>query len=231
MSAPPAPAARHTVLMATTAEPARRFIDFAGRRWWVKRATQPHGPGPNRFDDSSEAVAVDRDGNLVLRIRRTGAGWVCAEVVGEAATGYGTYEWTIRTDVSGLDRRVVVGMFTWSDEPDQFHREIDIEVAAWGRPDGPLGQFVVQPSAPPGHLRTFLVPRTAAWRCSFDWSPDHVTFRATDALPWTFAAPGVPRPHDAHPRINLWLHEGCDPLVDAPITVTVGSFRFTPRRG
>jgi hypothetical protein len=216
--------------MVTDVEPPRRFIHFAGRRWWVKRAIHPVGPGPNRFDDSSASVDVDRDGSLVLRIRRTGGDWVCAEVVGEAATGYGTYEWTIRSDVSGLDRRVVLGMFTWSDEPAQFHREIDVEVAAWGRPDEPRGQFVVQPAAPPGHLRTFLVSRAVAWRCSFEWSPGQVTFRATDAPTWTFTGAAVPRPGRAHPRINLWLHEGTSPLLDAPVTVTIGNFRFTPRR-
>ena len=173
---------------------------------------------------------MDREGGLVLRVRRTGAGWVCAEVVGEDATGYGSYEWTIRTDLSGLDRHVVLGMFTWSDEPDQFHRELDIEVSAWGRSGGPIGQFVVQPSAPPGHRRAFMVPRTTSWQCSFDWSPGQVTFRASDAQPWTFAGNGVPKPGGAHPRINLWLHDGINPHLNAPVTVTIGSFSFTPLR-
>ena len=120
-------------------------------------------------------------------------------------------------------------MFTWSDEPDQFHRELDIEVSAWGHRTRLVGQFVVQPSAPPGHLRTFRVPYAAVWQCAFDWSPGQVTFRATDAQPWTFAGAGVPRPGGAHPRMNLWLHEGISPHLDAPVTVPIGSFSFTPR--
>ncbi len=215
--------------MATAAEPPRRTIHFAGRRWWIKRASQPVGPGPNRFDDSTASVHVTADDGLVLRVRRTGGQWVCAEVVGEEATGYGHYEWTIRTDLADLDRHVVLGMFTWSDDPDLFHRELDIEVSAWGRNGGAGGQFVVQPSATPGHLRTFTVPHTASWQCSFDWSPGHVTFRAADGQPWTFAGDGVPRPDGAHPRINLWLHGGIRPDVNSPVAVTIGSFRFTPR--
>jgi hypothetical protein len=90
---------------------------------WVGQAVEPTcGPGPNGFDDSSETVDVDHEGGLVLRVRRTGDDWVCAEVVGEEATGYGTYEWTIRSDLCGLDRQLVLGMFTWSDEPDRFHQ-------------------------------------------------------------------------------------------------------------
>ena len=87
-------------LMATAPERPRRFIRFAGRRWSVLQASHPVGPGPNRFDDSIESVHVDREGDLVLRIRRAGGDWLCAEVVGEEATGYGTYEWTIRSDLS-----------------------------------------------------------------------------------------------------------------------------------
>jgi hypothetical protein len=216
--------------VATVAELPRRVIRFAGLRWSVKRARDPVGPGPNRFDDSSESVDVDLEGNLVLRVRRTGSVWVCAEVVAEEATGYGTYEWTIRSDLCGLDRNVVLGMFTWSDEPDQSHRELDIEASAWGRGEAPVGQFVVQPSASPGHLQTFAIPRSASSRCSFDWSPGQVTLRATDAQPWTFAGNAVPRPGGGvRPRINLWLHDGINPHRDTPATVTIGSFSFTAR--
>lgn len=215
--------------MVTAADPPRRLIHFAGRRWWVKRASEPVGPGPNRFDDTTRSVRVDRDGSLVLRVRRSGGEWTCAEIVGEEATGHGTFEWTIRTNLSGLDRHVVLGMFTWSDDPAQFHRELDVEVSAWGSGRGPAGQFVVQPSEPPGHRQGFPVPRTAAWRCSFDWTSGQVTFRAGDAPPWTFAGDGVPSPGNVHPRINLWLHQGADPHLGAPVAVTIGSFCFTPR--
>lgn len=217
--------------MVTAVEPPQRAIDFAGRRWWIKRAGQPVGPGPNRFDDSPASVDVDGGGGLVLRVRRTGGQWVCAEVVGEDVTGYGRYEWTIGSDLADLDRHVVLGMFTWSDDPAQFHRELDIEVSAWGRDGGAVGQFVVQPSVPPGGLRMFMLPRTASWQCSFEWSPGHVTFRAADGAPWTFAGDGVPSPGGVRPRINLWLHGGRKPDIDAPVAVTLESFCFTPRRG
>lgn len=206
------------------------MIWFADRRWSVKWADHPVGPGPNRFDDSRESIDVDHSGGLVLRVRRRGEAWVCAEVVGEDETGYGTYEWTVRSDVSGLDRHVVLGMFTWSDDAEQSNRELDIEVSAWGRRGPPAGQFVVQPSAPPGHQGAFRVPRTGSWPCSFDWSPGRVTFRAGSDQTWIFAGAGVPTPGGVRPRVNLWLYRGVAPRHAAPITVTIAGFRFTPHQ-
>jgi hypothetical protein len=217
--------------MAPADEPPRRSIHFAGRHWWVKRASEPVGPGPNSFDDTTEAVQVDADGSLSLRIHQTRGRWTCAEVIGEDVTGHGTYEWTVRTDLSDLDRHVVCGMFTWSDEPAHFHRELDIEVSAWGRTDGVTGQFVVQPWAPAGHRREFAVPRIAPWPCSFHWAPSGVTFRAVDGPPWTFTGAGVPPQGGVHPRLNLWLYRGAAPHADGAIQVRFGDFRFTPLAG
>lgn len=206
-----------------------RTIEFAGRRWCVKRADEPAGPGDNRFDDSVDAVTVNADGSLSLRLRRVDGRWWCAEIVGEEATGHGTYEWTVLSGLRGLDRNVVVGMFTWSEDPVQ-RREIDVEVSAWGRPDGVGGQFVVQPFDAAGHLRPFVVPAVAPWSCSFDWSPRRVSFRAGPQT-WTFDRPGVPPPGTVHPRINLWLYRGTVPATADPIEVRFGGFRFTPRPG
>jgi hypothetical protein len=216
--------------MTTRAEMPRRTIRFAGLRWWVKCEDERVGPGPNWFDDSPRTVQVNPDGSLVLRVRRDGSRWVCAEVVGEEPIGYGRYEWTVRSDVSGLDRHVVLGMFTWSDEPCQFNREIDIEVSAWRSDDGVIGQFVVQPSDEPGHLRPFTIPQTAPWRCAFDWSPGRVTFSAAGGQRWTFDSQGVPTAEHTHPRINLWLDGGVEPAGATAITVTLDDFTFTPHR-
>ena len=207
----------------------RRTLRFAGRQWWVKRSNQPEGPGPNWFDDSTDAVEVDADGSLSLRIRRAGGRWMCAELVGEDATGYGTYEWTVRTDLRDLERHVVCGMFTWSDDEAHHNREIDIEVSAWSRDHGVFGLFVVHPSGDPGHHRRFRAP-SAPWRCSFEWTPSNVTFRAADEPSWTFVG-GVPPEGPVHPRINLWLHEGVALPANTDTTVRFDDFCFTPGVG
>ena len=215
--------------MSLRAELPRRSIRFAGRRWWVKRASEPVGPGQNRFGDTTESVEVHADGSLSLRVRRTGDRWMCAEIIGEEVTGDGTYEWTILSDLNDLERNVVCGMFTWSAETTHFHRELDIEVSAWGRENGVGGQFVVQPAEHKGHRQAFGVPRLASWQCSLDWASSSVTFRAGAVPPWTFDGDGVPPPGSAHPRINLWLYGGVAPHVDRPVVVRFADFRFTPR--
>ena len=177
-------------------------IDFAGRRWWVKRATEPVGPGGNCFDDSTEAVDVGTDGALVLRVRHVGPRWWCAEIVGEDATGFGTYEWTALSDVRRLPGDIVCGMFTWSEDPAHDDRELDVEVSAWDQPTGVVGKFVVQPAIPE-HVRRFSVPSAAPWRCSFDWRRDGVTFRATGPRPWTAPGRSAPPAGAVHPRLNL----------------------------
>jgi len=195
-------------------------IEFAGRSWWVKCSSNPVGPGGNRFDDSPEAVSVDGAG-LRLRIRRDDKGWTCAEIVGEDDTGYGNYEWTVATDLRGLEPQIVLGMFTWSDAGVHHHRELDIEVS------GAFGgvKFVVQPD----RELTFPVPDLQPWTCTLDWAPGRATFRAAGGEPWTVSGAAVPPPGGAHPRINLWLFGGREPTGDDPIEVHLTDFRFTPR--
>jgi hypothetical protein len=206
-----------------------RTVDFAGRRWSVKHFVEPVGPGPNRFDDSTDAVRIDDDGTLSLRIRRADEGWwTCAEVIADDPCGHGTYEWTVATDLRRLDRQAVCGMFTWSTDTAHANRELDIEVSAWGRGDAVVGRFVVQPADCDGHVREFTVPAATTWTCSLRWAPAAVTFRAADGAPWRFTADGVPPPGGAQPRINLWLHGGCAPHGDGALEVRFADFRFTP---
>ncbi len=200
------------------------ILRFAGRDWSVKRSAGPVGPGPNVFDDSDDAVRVDANGNLVLRMHRACGNWVCAEVVGVDETGYGTYEWTVATTLGGLEPQLVCGMFTWSNEPGHANRELDIEVAHWSDPPGVTGRFVVQPS----DYHSFALPRGAPWRCSLVWAPGQVTFRAGDAVAWSLSGPQVPPPGGAHPRLNLWLAGGLPPTLGVPVVVRFASFRFTP---
>ncbi|MDQ4089270.1 MAG: hypothetical protein M3163_03045 [Actinomycetota bacterium] len=57
-----------------------------------------------------------------------------------------------------LDPNVVLGLFSWSDDPAYNYREIDIEVARWGDVAGDTNaQYVVQPwdrGRQPAPLRT-----------------------------------------------------------------------------
>jgi hypothetical protein len=79
-------------------------------------------------------VFVDNEGHLHLRIDHRDDRWSCAEVISTRSFGYGTYRFDLDSHIDCLDPQVVLGLFTWNDDPSYNHREIDIEVARWGDP-------------------------------------------------------------------------------------------------
>jgi hypothetical protein len=208
-------------------------ISWGGQSWQVKTSQSAVGPGPNVFAASN--VSVDASGRLHLAITRDAAGrWTTAEVIGPTSHGYGTYAFTLASDVSALDPNVVLGLFTWSDRAQQAHREIDVEFARWGVAGGSTNaQYVVQPADRAGHLARFAQPSVSRTVHRFTWSPGRVAFESrrldTGALmaSYTYAGSDVPKPGDEKVRLNLWLFNGAAPTNGAPVEVIVESFGFT----
>ena len=133
--------------------PAVRSVSFSGYDWWVKASTGLVGPGPNYFSNSTNNVWVDTAGQLHVRITNRTNQWQCAELVTARTFGYGSYRFELNSRVDNLDPNVVLGLFTWSDDPAFSYREIDVECGRWGNTnDLNNSQFVVQPSDATGHL-------------------------------------------------------------------------------
>lgn len=201
-------------------------VRFSGYTWSVKESATPVGPGPNLF--SAANVTVDRSG-LRLRIGRTDVGWTCAEVVAQGSFGYGTYTWTVTGDVTRLDPSTVLGMFTWSDEPADAHREIDVEIGRLGDPSPtPTGRFTVQ-AAGPASSPAFKLPSAPISRHRLTWQPGHVSAESSTPgsapVRWALTDPAVPRPGGAvAPRINAWCYRGLAPA--GPQHVTVAGFTY-----
>lgn len=202
-------------------------IQFAGLTWTVKTSSGPVGPGPNLFAASN--VVVDASG-LRLSVRPSAAGWTCAEVIGHGGFGYGGYHWTVSSTMARLDPNVVLGMFTWSDEPAQANRELDIEFSGWGRPDE------VRRGAYSVHLPTGPVTHrfaTADGRSEHHlfWTPGRVAFSSHFGhlvQVWSHQGAAVPTPGGGvAPRINLWLFRAASPVRAQ--SVTIESFTYTPR--
>jgi len=215
-----------------------RTISFSGRAWSVKfSGSESVGPGPMRFGNSSRNVDIDSQGALHMRIENAGGAWVGAEVILTELLGYGTYTFTLEPIID-LDPNVVLGLFTWSDNPDEAHREIDIEIARWSDPDNLNAQCVVQPHELPENITRFGLPETAAGSThSFTWTPDSVICE-TSLLAADGSAPqlfhhheftsGIPTPGEAQARMNLWLFRGAPPVNGQAAEVIVREFRFTP---
>lgn len=212
---------------------APRVVRFAGFDWEVKTSGRRQvGPGPNFFSDAPESVWVDDAGRLHLRIRRAGNRWYAAEVICRASLGHGRYRFVLDSDVDAFAPSVVLGLFTWSDDATDNHREIDVEVARWGNAADPTNaQFVVQPYDDPDNLVRFAVPAGPTTH-AFTWMPDAVAFEATaggaPVADWVYTGPDVPSEGDENPRINLWLFRGAAPADGQPVEVIVRDFVFEP---
>ena len=206
-------------------------VTFSGRSWTIKTSPGKVGPGPNVF--AAPNATVDASGRLHLAITRQGKTWSCAEVVLDQSLGYGTYEWTLGTDVSNIDRNVVLGLFTWNDAPDDNHREIDFEAARWGNASDPTNaQWVVQPYDTTGNLRRWTIGSGTPVIIRFTWSPSSVSFQAlagsTVVEQWTYAGRDVPLPGGEHARMNLWLYQGRAPSNGQPVDVVLDAFSYRP---
>lgn len=212
--------------------PGPSTITWSGYDWQVKSHNRKIGPGPNFFSSANVEVVGDQ---LHLKITRSGNRWYAAEVINTETLGYGTYAWTVGPMTEGLDPNVVLGLFTWNDDPAYNHREIDFEYAKWGNAGDPNNaQYVVQPYSNDGNehrwpQQVFGVSTTHA----FTWTRGSVEFRSTTAdgtvlEEWTYSGPDVPVPGGENARMNLWLFRGAAPQDGQPVTVVLESFRYTP---
>jgi hypothetical protein len=124
-------------------------LQFSGISWRVKSSGAGKlGPGPNYFSDSTKNVFVDNQGYLHLKITKEGNTWQCAEVISIPTYGYGTYVFSVASNVADIDKNVVMGFFTWDSAAfyTQANSEVDIEFAKWGASNDSLTlTYSVQP--------------------------------------------------------------------------------------
>ncbi len=125
-----------------------RTIEFAGMTWWVKDSQGGlAGPGPNAFSADERDVWVDDQGRLHLTISQRDGKWLSTEVITQAPTGYGDFEFQITGAVDNLDLNAVLGLFTWDTQTwkTDANSEIDIELTRWADADTPNLHYAVHP--------------------------------------------------------------------------------------
>jgi hypothetical protein len=241
----PADLNTHAVASVITDRPSPNAFHWCGYDWDVKNSgTFQFGPGPNYFSDSTQNVWVDGSGKLHLRITHRNGQWQCAEVFARRAFGYGTYRCFVESVVDALDPNVVLGLFTYDDDPTATngHREIDVEISRWGNGSDPTNaQFVVQPFNISGNLTRWTIPTGATPTThSFAWSAgriDYVAHNGAFAPPpasvpqissWSNTGGSVPSPGDERMHLNLWLFNGTAPSNGQEVEVVLSRFAFIP---
>ena len=216
-----------------------RYFTFSGYTWRTKVSTSKVGPGPNFF--SQDNVSVDSLGRLHLKITKSGSKWLCSEVVLQNTLGYGTYRFYIDSALNNLDPSVVLGLFTWNDDPAYNHREMDIEFARWGSATNNNGWYTVQPYDVAGNQVNFPQSATSLGSTqAFEWRSNLTAYfssltgfatvpSSTNPLIFdhTFSS-GVPPTGGENPRINLWLFRGRAPAGRATVEIIINRFEFVP---
>jgi len=217
-----------------------RELEFGNLHWRMKSSLTPTAPGPNYFRGTEDAVWVD-DWGLHLTIQEQQGTWWATEIFTRERVGYGTYTFTVETDIQQYDPNVVAGFFTWDTAPQEYNREIDIEFAAWGQPSGTLFQYVVQPYADPSRIFVFkpaLNGNVTTHRIV--WTADGVTFssyhgsvdpdqmESSTMLIKQWHHRPSPTEGKVRFRINFWLYQGTIPVRPAHMVIT--SFSFVPHR-
>ena len=206
-------------------------LAWSGYTWTVRAGSG--NPGPCNWAPAN--VVVDTLGHLHLKITHTSRTWHCAEINSQATMGYGTYVFTVLSDLRHFDPSVVLGMFTYDPMGSSVgNSEIDIEVSKWAVPNNLNDvEYSIQPTiSDPTHRQKALPLGGPPYFAKFVWARDHVTFSVTDASGNThgFVGTNLPAPpaETTQTDINLWLVNGKAPARGEPVEVILTSFRYTP---
>ncbi len=196
--------------------PGRMDLTFGGLRW---ERTDSQGvkvqPGGCYF--SQDNAFLDGNNNLHLKITKVGSDWFCAQIIPEfhdlqyppPTYGYGTYTFSLASAVDNLDPNVVLGLFTWSDDPAYAdlslstspwtndpngascmgtsgvcpsHSELDVEFSKFGQAGNRNNaQFSVQPLTNNGAGDPFIMPPGYNNSTAIIyWFPDGISFKVQD---------------------------------------------------
>lgn len=220
-------------------------IQFCGHEWNIKSSVGRVGPGPNTFSDLPTDVFVDENGHLHLKISKRIVNekvvWTSSELVSKESFGYGQYVFQLQSSVESLDKNIVLGFFTWSDNPAFNNREIDIEIGKWGHDVPQEGQYVVWPLKS-GNIARFRLGEMALSPNTYklSWYPGEVFFqsyRGNSLAPlaldkniaaWRFTGNDVPPAGDEKVRMNLWLVGGAPPSDGKEAEVVINCFHWLP---
>jgi hypothetical protein len=214
-------------------QPESKRIKFSGYEWIVKDSGGTRvDPGHNYFSEDAVQVAA---GRLRLRVFEKEGSFYCAELVSVKNLGYGTYRFQVKSNVDRLASNLTLGFFSWQDDPgeEKTHKEIDVEIGKWGKPDYDNAQFVVQPYSRPENIVRFSLPRDATSSThAFTWTHNKVHFTSKVGgivVQDHVFTHGIPEADKQHFRINLWIADGHKPSEDA-LEVSISNFKFEPER-
>lgn len=197
-------------------------LSWSGYDWILKSGIK--GPGSNYWNPNN--AYVDSDGKLHLEINYSDGHWNCVELDSVKNFKYGKYTWVVSSQSLNLDKNVVLGLFTYTDD----NHEIDIESGQWGDSSSDHLHFTCQPD----NTVTFVSPDSSYINATdvtytFEWRPTyiHYTARASNgkiiANWYCTNTKDIPKVK-AKVMMNLWLQHSVPPSNSKPVEVIISSF-------
>ncbi|HPR42502.1 MAG TPA: hypothetical protein PK718_08180 [Candidatus Methanofastidiosa archaeon] len=214
-------------------------IYFSGMWWDVKTAMNYRvGPQYNLFSNSSEDIWVDESGSLHLTISEHDGQWYSTEIIGDSSVrGYGAYIFCIESKVDELDENAVLGLFTYQNASDDYHKEKDIEFADLGNDNI---EFVVQPSCikewkfnQVSEVSTHIIlwlPEKIVFISLEQTEDDFYTLNDIKAI-WVYEGDYLHEPGNERVHMNLYLRANTIPTDGERVEVVIRSFEFVPYNG
>jgi hypothetical protein len=219
-------------------------IAFAGYNWRIVDGFS--SPGENYY--STNCVWVDTNGWMHMKLKQINGVWRCPFLEGPQALGFGEYRWYTGTALERLDSNLVVGLFTYAQEPvyGTNQNEVDIEIShAFEGTETNCLLYTVQPYTLPGNgyqhpLETTneLVTHRFIWRPDrIDWlsyyghTPEPPLDTNQILAGWRFAGRGIPIETNERTYMNLWLCFTNAPADTQHVEMIVRDFHFIPFDG
>ncbi|MCB0394069.1 MAG: glycoside hydrolase family 16 protein [Bdellovibrionales bacterium] len=206
-------------------------IEFSGYTWHVKSG---HGdPGQNLWLNNSKGVFVDEKGYLHLKVTYQNNSWYSTQVNLKESLGYGTYEFTLISEVDKENESLIAAAFLYQD----LQHEYDFEFSRWSNPNNINAQYVVQPYTVEGnwHRFDFHLPEVRDSDESLHrliWTPESVIFQSWigDQLvhEWEYIGKYNFVPGGERVFFNHWQFFGEPPTDNEDHDFVVKSFKFTP---
>ena len=221
-----------TPTLVQQADHSPRVLRFSGYDWQSTYHVSDY-TGINHYY-LPQNTEVDSSGAMHLRIRRLADQWTCAEVNLPRTLGYGTYRFTFQNPAQ-IDPAAEFAFYTFTpDKQAANHREMEVHLSRWGKPDTNNAEYVIEPYYIPANVHGFELGAGRS-TTTLRWSPGQAVYntdqvgsgKGREITRWTFSA-GVPASKDERVHFSLCPFGYPKQPEKSEAEIVVNSFEFLP---
>lgn len=203
-------------------------INFSNYEWSVKKDVEK-----NLFASTTDAIFLDQDGNLNLKVLQSNNIWKSTEVKLPQSLGYGVYNFEIKTSSADLDTKLVNSALIYQDDSHAFN----LGLSKWLDPSAPYAaSFDVEPADAEGNHFPFqpLSPASEFVNYRMNWTKTQIQFdaRVNDAViasaSFKYKGKFNFAPGNESVVLKHWIFNATAPADQHEHAMVIKSFSFTP---